>query len=140
MVAGVHFDLIIIRESVYEAKELVASSCVHYEVDPWQGKAIFWPSPVNICKVNAESPLVIFLLEKNHISQPVGVIYFSNSSGLEEFVDRFVDHLLPFWGKTSSFLLDGFESGNDIQLVSDNCWVNSSLVLLLPSKYFQIFL
>ena len=133
MVTRVHSDMIITRERVHEAEELVASSGVHYEVDPGQGKAIFRASPVNISKVNAESPLAICLLDENHISQPVGIIYFPDSSGLEEFADLFVDRLLPFWGKTSSFLFDEFEGGNDIQLVGDNYWVNSSHVLLLPS-------
>ena len=105
-----------------------------------KGKAIFQANPVNIYKVNAESPFVICLLDENHISQPVGIIYFSDSSGLEEFFDLFVDSLLPFWGETSSFLFDGFEGGGDIQLVGDNYWVNSSHVLLLPSEYFHILL
>ena len=82
--------MIITQESVHEAEELVASSGVHYEVNPGQRKAIFWASPVNIGKVNAESPLSICLLDENHISQPVGIVYFSNSLGLEEFVDLFV--------------------------------------------------
>ena len=34
LVAGVHPDLIIARERVCEAEKLVASSGVHYEVDP----------------------------------------------------------------------------------------------------------
>ena len=109
MVVGVHFDLIITQESVHEAKEIVASSGIHYEVDSGQRKAIFWASPVNIGKVNAESQFSFCLLNKNHISQPVGIIYFSDSSGLEEFVDLFVDCLLPFWGETSSFMFDEFE-------------------------------
>ena len=140
MVVGVHSDLIITRESVHEAEELVASSGVHYEVDPGQGKAIFWASPVSIDKVNVESPFSICLLNENHIIQAVEIIYFSDSSGLEEFADLFVARLLPFWGETSSFLCDGFEGGNDIQLVGDNLWVNSSHVLLLPSEYFHILL
>ena len=95
MVVGVHSDLIITRESVHEAEELVASSGVHYEVDLGQGKAIFWASPVNIGKVNAESPFYICLLDENHISQPVRIIYFADCSGLEKFADLFVDLLLP---------------------------------------------
>ena len=118
----------------------MVSSSVHYEVDPRQGKAIFRASLVNISKVNAKLSFSICLLDENHISQPVGIIYFSDSSGLEEFANLFVDCLLPFWGETSSFLFDGFEGGNDIQLVGDNCWVNSSHVLLLPREYFHIFL
>ena len=74
----------------------MASSGVHYEVNSGQGKTIFRASLVNIDKVNAESSFSICLLDENHISQPIGIIYFSNSSGLEEFVDFFVDHLLPF--------------------------------------------
>ena len=111
----------------------MASSGIHYEVDLGQGKAIFQASPVNISKVNAESPFSICLLDENHTSQPVGIIYFSDSSGLEEFADLFVDRLLPFWGEISPFLFDGFEGGNDIQLMGNNCWVNSSHVFLLPS-------
>ena len=94
MIAGVHSDMIITQESIHEAKE--ASSSVHYEVDPGQGKAIFRASPVNISKVDAGLPFSICLLGENHITQPVGIIYFSDSSGLEEFADLFVDNLLPF--------------------------------------------
>ena len=74
----------------------MASSGVHYEVDSGQGEAVFQASSVNIGKINAESPFAICLLNKKHISQPVGIIYFSDSSGLEEFPDLFVDRLLPF--------------------------------------------
>ena len=140
MIVGVHSDLIITLESIHEAKELVASSGVHYEVNPRQGKAIFRVSSVNIGKVNAESPFIVCLLDENYISQPVGIIYFSDSSSKEEFVDLFVNRLLPFWGKTSSFMFDGFEEGNDIQLMGDNCWVNSSHVLLIQSEYLHILL
>ena len=132
--------MIITGESIHEAKELVASRGVHYIVDSRQGKAIFRESPVKKCKVNAESPFSIFLLDENHIIQPIGIIYFSDSSGSEEFVDLFVDCLLPFWDETSSFLFHGFDGGGDIHLVGDNCWVNSSHVLLLPSEYFNILL
>ena len=74
----------------------MASSGVHYKVDLRQGKTIFRASSVNIGKVNTESSFVVCLLDENHISQPVMIIYFSDSSGLEEFADLFVDRLLPF--------------------------------------------
>ena len=140
MVVGVHSYLIITRESVHKAKELVANSSVHYEVDLGQGKAIFWASLVNNVKVNEELPFSIFLLDKNHINQPDGIIYFSDSSGLEEFTNIFIDLLLPFLDEASHFLFDGLEGGGNIQLVGDNCWVNSSHVLFLPSEYFHVLL
>ena len=74
----------------------MASCSVHYKVDLGQGKAVFWTSPINIGEINAESPFSIRLLDENHIGQPVGVIYFSDSSGLEKFVDLFDDRLLYF--------------------------------------------
>ena len=60
--------MIITRESVHEAKELVVSSGIHYEVDSGQRKTIFRASSINIGKVNAELPFAICLLEENHIS------------------------------------------------------------------------
>ena len=114
MVVGVHSDLIIVRESVHESKEIVASYGVHYEVDSRHGKAVFRENLVNISKINAESPFSIRLLDENHISQLVGVIYVSDSLGLEEFTDLFIDPLLPFWGEASSLLFDRFEGGGDI--------------------------
>ena len=74
----------------------MACSGVHYEVNSGQGKDVFRASPVNISKINAKSPFSIYLLDKNHVSQPVTIIYFSDNSGLEEFTDLFVDRLLPF--------------------------------------------
>ena len=38
MVTRVHSDLVVSRESVHEAKKLVASCGVHYKVDPRKGK------------------------------------------------------------------------------------------------------
>ena len=132
MVVGVHLDMIITRESIHEDEELMASSGVHYEVDPGQRRAIFQASSVNIGKVNAELPFSIFLLDENHISQPVGIIYFSDSSGLEEFADLFVDRLLPFWNETSPFLFDGFEEG-----VTFSLWVITAGSIPPMSSCFQ---
>ena len=64
---------------------------------------------VDIGEVNAELQIVVCLFDEDYFSQPVRVFYFSDSFGLEEFVNFFIDHLLPFWGETSSFLFDGFE-------------------------------
>ena len=125
MVAGVHSDMIIARESIHKAEELVASSGIHYEVDLGQGKAIFRASPVNIGKVNAESPFSFCLLDENHISQPVGIIYFSDSSGLEEFVDLFVDRLYLSGAKLLLLCLTSLKEGMTFSL-----WV--IIVVLIP--------
>ena len=78
--------------------------------------------------------------DEDYSSQPVRVFYFSNSFGLEEFVNLFIDRLLPFRGEAPSFLFDRFEGGADVQLVCDYCGVNSSHILLLLGKYVYILL
>ena len=55
------------------------------------------------------------------------MFYFSDSFGLEDFFNFFIDCLLPFWGETSSFLFDGFEGGTDVHLVCDYYKVNSPI-------------
>ena len=93
---------------------------------------------VDIDEVNAESLFAVFLFDKDYISQPVKVFYFSDSFGLEEFVNFLIDRLLPFWDETPSFLFDRFEGGTDVQLVCDYYGVNSPHILLLPGEYFYI--
>ena len=137
MVIGVHYDLVVSRESVHEAEKVMASCSVHYQVYPWQGKAIFRTGSIDIGEVSAESPFSVCLFDEDYISQPVRVFYFSDSFGLEEFVNFFIDRLLPFWGETPSFLLDWFEGGADVQPVCDHCGVNSPHILLLLGKYFH---
>ena len=102
-----------------------------------RGKLIFRAGSVHVSEVNAKSPLAIRRLDEDNVSQLVRIIYFSDSSGLEEFADLLVDRLLPFWGETL-FLFDGLEGGGVIQLVGDNSWVNSSHVLLLPGEYVHV--
>ena len=65
-------------------------------------------------EVNAESPFSVCLFDEDYISQPVRVFYFSDRFGLEEFVNFFIDRLLPFWGETPFFLFDRFEGGADV--------------------------
>ena len=57
---------------------------------------------------------------------------------MEEFVDLFVGHFLSLWGEASSFLFNKLEGGADILFVGNDCWVNSSHVLFLPSENFHI--
>ena len=114
LVTGIHPDLVVARESVHETKDLVVRGGIYYKVDPRQGKTVFWAGSIDVSEVNAESSFAIFLFDENHINQPIGVIYFPDSSGLEEFADFFIDRFLSLWGEGYSFLFDRFEGGADI--------------------------
>ena len=92
----------------------MAKGGIYHKVDPRQGKTIFWAGSIDINKVNAESPFDICLFDENHVSQPVGVIYFPDNLSLEEFANFFVDRFLSLWGEASSLLFDKFEGGADI--------------------------
>ena len=118
MVVGVHSDMIIARESVHEAEELVTNSGIHYKVDTGEGKAIFRASPINIGRINAESSFAIRFLDENHISQPIGINYFSNSSGWRSLP---TSSLIAFYlsgVKLLLFCLMGLKEG-----VAFNLWV-----------------
>ena len=82
--------------------------------------------------------LLFAFLTRTTLAYQSGYFYFSDNFGLEEFVNLFIDRLLPFWGETLSFLFDRFKGGADVQLVGGYCGVNSSHILLLPGEYFYI--
>ena len=58
---------------------------------------------VDISEVNAKLPLAVCLFDEDYISQLVKVFYFSDRFGLEEFVNLFIDRLLPFLRRSSFF-------------------------------------
>ena len=132
MVTRVHSDLVISRESVHEVEKVVANRGVHYKVDPRYGKAIFWTGSVDIGEVNAESPFSIRLFDEDYITQPVRVFYFSDSFGLEEFINFFIDRLLPFWGVTPSFFyVMGLKEG----LMFSLCVITTGLIPPISSCF-----
>ena len=99
----------------------MARGGIYYKVNPRQGKIVFWAGSIDVSEVNVESPFSICLFDENHVSQPVGVIYFPDSSSLEEFTNFFVYRFLSLWGEASSFLFDRYEGGADIYFVGDDC-------------------
>ena len=65
-------------------------------------------------------------------SQLVGIIYFSDSSGLEEFVDLFVNRLLPLWGELILFYLTGLK-----EWLTFSLWVITVGLIPSMSSCFQ---
>ena len=106
MVIGVHTDLVVAREGVHEVEEFVISRNVYYEINPRQGETILWVGLVEVCEIDAKTPLVVCFFDENNVGQPFRVLYFSDCLCLEELTDLFIDCLLSFWGKTPSLLLD----------------------------------
>ena len=107
---------------------------VHDEVDPWQREAVLWARFVYVSEVDTESPLAICFFDEHDVSQPLGILHFSDRSCLEEFADLLVDGFLPFWCEAPSLLLDRFEGRAGVQPMSDYCRINSSHVRLLPCE------
>ena len=111
MVAGVHTDLIVTRESVHEAEEFVTGRSVYYEINPRQGEAILLVGLIDVFEIDAKPSLVVFFFDENNVGQPFWVLYFSDYLCLKELTDLFIDRLLSFWGKTLSLLLDWLTGG-----------------------------
>jgi len=78
----VHLDLIIVGIGVHEAKELVSCRNFYQLVDPWE-ITIFRVGFVEICKVDADSPLPVLFLHEDGIGEPVRVERLSDEASLE---------------------------------------------------------
>ena len=96
MVAGVHTDLVVAREGIHEAEEFMTGHGVHYEINLRQRETILWAGPVDVCEIDAKSPLSVFLFDENNVSQPFWVFHFSNCLFLEELANLFINRLLSF--------------------------------------------
>ena len=68
-----HLDLIIAGIGILEAKKLVSCCSFYQLVDPRKKVTILQAGFVEICKVDADSPVIVLFLHKNGIGEPVRV-------------------------------------------------------------------
>ena len=94
MVDGVHTDLVVIREGVHEAEEIVTGRSVYYEINPRQGEATLWAGSIDVCEIDAKPPLAVCFFDENNVGQPFRVLYFSDCLCLDELTNLFIDRLL----------------------------------------------
>ena len=97
-----------------------------------RGKLSFEQSRLTLVTLMQSCHFPFTFFNENYISQPVGVIHFPDSSGLEEFADLFVDRFPPLWGKTSLFCLTGLKEGLTFSL-----WVMTAGSIPPMSSCFQ---
>ena len=69
----VHLDLIIPGIGVHEAKKFVARRRFYQLIDPRKGITVLRANFIEVDKVDADSPLVIFFLHENGIGEPFRV-------------------------------------------------------------------
>ena len=58
----------------------MSSRRVYQSIYPREGVVVFWARPVEVCEIDAHSPLLVSLLDHDYVRQPVGVVYFSNET------------------------------------------------------------
>ena len=73
-----HPYLIVSKESIYEAKQLVARSGVYQLVIAWQRVTILRESLVYVSEIYAHSPLAVCLFDHCHIGQSIRIVHVSN--------------------------------------------------------------
>ena len=67
--------------AIEEGEELATGGGVYYLVNAWQDKRIFRAMLIEIGVINAHPPFFILLLNKDWISQPIGMIHLFNEAG-----------------------------------------------------------
>ena len=109
-------------------------------VNPGQGKTILRASTIQICEVDAHSPLLVCFLGHDNIGQPFKIINFSDKIGSKQFVHFIHDNFVSFRGKSSSPLLDGLLLRAYIEVVLDNvCW-DTRHVFMALRKHVEVIL
>ena len=73
-------DLVVTREGIHEARQLVPNRRIYKEVDLWEGVAVLWTNFVQVGEVHTHPSLPICLLNHYYISQPFRVVDFSNDA------------------------------------------------------------
>ena len=74
----------------------------------------FWTGLVNVGEVNADYPLSVFLLDQDHIRDPVRVLYFPDHPIGQQSVHLVVDDFVPFWTEAPLFLFDRLRTSSHI--------------------------
>ena len=68
---------------------------------------ILWTCLVEASIIDAHSPFLDLLLDKNRVGKLVGVVYLSDESGYQEFDDLFTYGPAPLIIKATQALLSG---------------------------------
>jgi hypothetical protein len=111
LVELVHPDLIITREGIHEAQEVVARSGVHQEINSWEREAVLRASLIEVGKVYAHPPLTRRFLDHDYVSQPIRVMDFPDKIRIHQLVHFFSYSFVPLRGEVSFFCLTGLAAG-----------------------------
>ena len=113
---------------------------VYQLVNPGQGKTILRASTIQICEVDAHSPLPVCFLDHDDIGQPLGIIDFSDKIGSKQFLYFVHDSFVSFRSKSSSHLLDELLLKVYIEAVLDNVYRDTRHVFMAPCKHIKVIL
>ena len=133
-------DLVVTREGVHEAQQLVPNCQIYKEVDLWEEVAVLWTSFVQVGEVHTHPSLPIYLLNYYYISHPFRVVDFSNEACTQQLVNFFNCSLVPFLCEDPLSLSNGWKGWGDVELMDDGIWVNPWHVFVGPGKDVQVVL
>ena len=90
----------------------MSSSWVYQLVNPWQREAIFWASLIQVCEIDAHSPLTVALFYHDHVCQPVWIEDFPDEINFQQLLYFFSYSFVALWCKYSLlFCCIGLHSG-----------------------------
>ena len=69
-------DLVVTRECVHEAEQLVPEGKVGQYVDAWEREAVFWIGLVEVGEVHTHPSLAVGLLHQDDVCQPIMIVNF----------------------------------------------------------------
>ena len=130
LIFSVYGNLIVSGIGIYETEELVTGRCIHKLVNSGKRETIFWVCLVQICEVNAGSPLFILFLDEDKVRHPSWIV------GLP---DKFVGRItLNSHGPL--LLTNWLMVGIDVESMQHYVRIYSYHIFVVPSKHIQIYL
>ena len=133
-----HPNLVVTREGVHKAQQLMPSCRVYQYVDSWERAAILRACFVKVGKIYAHPPLPASFLNHYYVCQPVRVVHLPYKVRFLKFANLFSNGLVSFQGEHSLFLSDGGKGKRYIQPMYDDRRIYSGHILMGPGKHILV--
>lgn len=93
LIVGIHFDLVIARESIHERYASESTCIVDHNVGDGEREFVFQACFIEVPEVDTDLDLFVLFNNKDNVGNPIWVLLYHDEARVDEFL---------------GFILDGF--------------------------------
>ena len=139
LILRVHLDLVIPGEAVYKGHPFEPARIVNNDVRDRERELIFRTRHIQIAKINADPNLPVFLGNGDDVGDLVGMLFLSDESRVNKFLDFQFNRLHDFRTKPPLLLLDGFYLWANVEVMHGYLWVEARHIFIVPREDIYVF-